>query len=80
MGFTIFVRMKSEVTIDISVDEFEKKAVSFLAQGLSVPEIGKEIKKESRYIEYRLGKLKTRLQCTTASQLVAFFLRNKLID
>jgi len=74
------VGMKSEVTIDISVDEFEKRAVGLLAEGFSVPGIGKEIKKESRYVEYRLGKLKTRLQCSTTSQLVAFFIRNKLID
>ena len=72
--------MKSTVTIDISVSDDEKKIVGCLAKGLSVSEVGKEVKTETRVLEYKIAKLKARLQCDTAAQLVAYFLRNKLID
>lgn len=72
--------MKSTVTIDISVSDWDKKVVNYLASGLSVSKIGKEFKMDDRSVEYKIAKLKTRLQCNTAAQLVAYFLRNKLID
>lgn len=75
--------MKSEkgiISVDVSVDEWEKKVVGLIANGLTVSEVAKETKDKTRPLEYRLSQLKTRLQCKTSAQLVAFFLRNKLIS
>lgn len=71
---------KATVSIDISVSEWEKKVVSLLAEGYTIPDIEPEIKDDSRAIEYKLSKLKIRLNCRTAAHLVSFFIRNKLID
>jgi DNA-binding NarL/FixJ family response regulator len=75
------IGQKDTAVIKISVTEWEKNAVKLLAEGKAVPEIADQIQEaETRKVEYKISKLKTRLGCETAAQLVAFFLRNKLID
>jgi DNA-binding NarL/FixJ family response regulator len=71
---------KDTISIDVSVNEWEKKVVGLLSKGKTIPEISKEIKSNNRRVEYRLAQLKARVNCNTAAQLVAFFLKNKLID
>lgn len=79
-GITIFVSMNDVISVDISVDDWEKNVVRLIADGYSVPEISSMVKLHKRNVEYKLGKLKTRLQCATLAELVAFFLRHKLIE
>jgi len=71
---------KDTALLTISVTDWEKRAVSLLAEGRSVPDIAAKESSSSRAIEYQLSKLKSKCNCETAAQLVAFFLRNKLID
>lgn len=71
---------KGTISVDVSVNDWDKKVVGLIADGLTVSEIAGEIKGKGRTIEYQLSQLKTRLQCKTSAQLVAFFLRNKLIN
>ena len=70
---------KDMVSIDILVSDWDKKIVKMLAEGFTIPEISKGIGQEIRNIEYKLAKLKARLQCKTSAQLVAFFIKNKLV-
>lgn len=71
---------RDTVSIDILVTDWEKDVVMRLSEGKTVPEISSEIKLDARSVEYRLSKLKTKILCKTSAGLVAFFLRNKLID
>jgi len=80
---TIFAFMKGDkdiVSVDISVNDWDKKIVKMLAEGFTIPEISKGVGQDVRNIEYKLAKLKARLQCKTSAQLVAFFIKNKLVN
>lgn len=54
--------------------------IKFLSDGYSIREIAKECGVEKRVLEYRIVILRDRQLCKTVTQLVANFLRKRLIE
>ena len=67
-------------TIQINVTDKEKDLVRFLADGYTVAEIAKKISVNRRTLETYVLLVKKKFQSTTLANLVAIFLKNKLID
>lgn len=56
-----------------------EEIVLHLSNGLTVSKIADKLKMNPRSLEARLVRLKDKNGCLNSPQLVAFFLRNKLI-
>lgn len=54
--------------------------IKFLSDGYSIREISKECNIEKRVLEYRIVVLRDRQLCKTVTQLVANYLRKRLIE
>lgn len=64
----------------VAATEEEKKWVALLATGEKANEIADKIGLNRNTFAYHLRFLRTRFQCQNTIQLVAYFLRNKIID
>lgn len=67
-------------TIKVNVTERETQLVKLLADGNTLPEISKQTDTKLRTLEAKVSILKRKYQSQTLANLVAVFLRNKLID
>lgn len=71
---------KVNVKIDTTVTEEEKDLVQRLADGRTAEEIAIVVGVNRNTLQSRINFLKVRLNCNNTPNLVAFFLRKKLID
>ena len=67
-------------TFTLEVTPDQKRVVSLLSKGKTVKEVAKEIKVNLRTLEARLDSLRFKHGCKNNVELVADFVRNKLID
>jgi len=67
-------------TIQINVTDKEKDLVRLLADGYTVAEIAKKNSVNRRTLEMYVLLVKKKFQSSTLANLVAIFLKNKLID
>jgi len=72
---------ETTVKVEHSVTDFDKKVVQLLSAGKSVKEVAKELSlRDVRKLQFRVDTLRTALGCGNVAELVATFLRNKLIN
>jgi len=67
------------ITINPPSEE-EKKWVKMLADGKSYKEIAIANEMNKNTFAYKITSLRERFNCENSNELVAFFLRNKLIE
>lgn len=65
--------------VQLNVSTEDKKIVKMLADGSTVPEIAEGFSINTRTFEKRISLLKNMYGCKNITNLVAYFLRNKLI-
>jgi len=70
----------SSINTTVTVTEEEKKWVKRLSKGESARKIAKGIKMNYNTFAYKLNSLRDKFDCKNTGELIAFFLRNKLID
>lgn len=69
----------SEIALNKLVDHELRFVVQSLSKGSTVEEAAKEISENTRTLEGKLSRLRKLFNCANNTELVAFFLRNKLI-
>ena len=67
-------------TIKLNVTDSEIELVKLLADGYTVPKISERLSMNRRTLEANVWFVKGKYKSTTLANLVAIFLRNKLID
>lgn len=67
-------------TVDRVFTDKELELIQMTANGVKRSEIAEKTKRSIRTIESHLDRLKKEFKCGSVPHLVAFFLRNKLID
>lgn len=70
----------SSIKIEVSISSIEKEIVQKLSYGMTARDAAKDLKKNFRTIEANLVSLRARVGAKTQCELVAFFLRNKIIE
>jgi len=70
----------SSINVTVVVSEEEKGWVRSLSQGKSARKIAETIPMNYNTFAYRLNSLREKLECKNTGELIAYFLRNKLID
>lgn len=70
----------SSVNTTVTVTEDEKNWVKRLSKGESARQVAKGIKMNYNTFAYRLTSLRDKFQCKNTGELIAFFIRQKLID
>jgi len=68
------------LNIDVLPDEEEKRLVQLLSDGKKVDEIVEIEKSERWYIGEKLMRMRQKFGVKNSTQMVALFLRNKIID
>lgn len=69
----------SKIALNKLVDSELRSVVQSLSEGLTVVEVAKEVGENTRTLEGKLLRLRSLFNCANNTELVAFFLRNKLI-
>lgn len=70
----------SSISIIISVTAEEKGWVQLLSNGKSARKIAEAIPMNYNTFAYKLNSLREKFDCKNTGELIAYFLRNKLID
>jgi DNA-binding CsgD family transcriptional regulator len=65
---------------EIKVTDDEKKWLSMLATGKSTDDVAKEIEMKPGTFAYKLNLLRAKLGCENMAALIAYSIRNKLIE
>ena len=73
-------RKTSKVEMELNVTEREKELVSLLTEGKTAPKTAAKAGTNESSLAAELSKIRAKYDCDNSIQLVAFFLRNKLID
>lgn len=78
----IFVNMENinQPPTAVVATEEEKQWVSLLATGQKANEVADKLGLNKNTFAYHLRFLRAKFQCQNTIQLVAYFLRNKIID
>lgn len=68
------------IAVIMPIYESDKKIISMIADGYTVLEISKSLKINRRTLEAKMIKIKNRYGARTQANLVAIFLRNRLLE
>lgn len=68
------------IKVEVTVTDEEKKWVGWLSKGETARDIAKRINLNENTFAYKLNGLRDRFGCKNSGELIAAFLRNKLID
>lgn len=75
-----FTAMKETNTQIIVVSDRDKEMVKMLSAGMKGNQIAKALKTNENTLAFELNQLRTKFGCLNSTALVAYFIREKLID
>ena len=77
--YPYFCFMKEEKQITPTATEEEKSIVQMIANGKTGEDISKEIGQNKNTFAFNLKVIRAKFDCANSTELVALFMRNKLI-
>lgn len=79
-SFGVMEEKEQGINVVATATDEEKKWVKMLSEGKLVTEVAKELKVNTDTFSYHLANLRKKFGCKNSKELIALFLRNKLIE
>jgi DNA-binding NarL/FixJ family response regulator len=78
--FAFMATITEAKILETKITPEDIEAIEMLASGNQIGEVSEKLGLKRRTLESRFDRLKKNLECHTTTQLVAFFIRNKIIE